>query len=356
MSRSQMRYHPRVGYVYMPGMKMRAPGANGGYLVRTNATGFRSDREFVRQREPGTFRALLFGDSQTAGDGVANAERYGDLLETAVPGLEIYNYALSGTGPDQQLLAYQEFADVEHDLLIVALYVENIRRVNRRLITSLEANGEQAFYPKPYYVLEQDELVLQNVPVPKKPFTEETLPEDQRPYVYSYCETNVFSRNEQPRWGKLLPHGPLRRTLKDLLIRFSGFQPLPDYDSPDNPDWLLLRRILETWYQASEKPVLLVTIPHYSYFVSRGDSGGYQARFRELSQSSGCYLYDPLPDLWKFNAEERRSFWCDSAGHLSAQGHQALAGLLTPVVAGIMQESRSRAAETVDTGIAIPAC
>lgn len=356
MSRSQMRYHPRVGYVYMPSMKMRAPGANGGYLIRTNAAGFRSDREFVQQREPGTFRALLFGDSQTAGDGVANAGRYSELLEKAIPGFEIYNYAISGTGPDQQLLAYEEYADVEHDLLVIALYVENIRRVNRRLITSLEANGEKAYYSKPYYLLEKNELVLHNVPVPKKPFTEQTLPEDQRPYVYSYCETNFFSHQEKPRWGKLLPHGPLRRALKDLLIRFSRFQPLPDYDSPTNPDWILLRRILETWQQASDKPVLLVTIPHHSYFVSVGDCGGYQARFRELSQSTGCYLYDPLPDLWKFDAEERRSFWCDSAGHLSAEGHQALASLLTPVIANIMQESPGYLTEARVSDIAIPAC
>ena len=50
MSRSQMKYHPRIGYTYMPSAKLRVAGVGGGYLVRTNAAGFRSDREFVRER------------------------------------------------------------------------------------------------------------------------------------------------------------------------------------------------------------------------------------------------------------------------------------------------------------------
>ncbi|MES2932839.1 MAG: hypothetical protein V4805_05060, partial [Pseudomonadota bacterium] len=108
-----MKYHARIGFTYMPSAKLRSPGASGGYLVRTNAAGFRSDHEFPVQRSRGTFRALLFGDSQTAGDGVINALRYGDLIEKAVPGLEICNFGISGTGTDQHFLTYQENAALE---------------------------------------------------------------------------------------------------------------------------------------------------------------------------------------------------------------------------------------------------
>ena len=91
MSQALMKYHPRIGYTYMPNAKLRIPWGNGGYLVRANAAGFRSEREFVQERKPGTYRALLFGDSQSAGDGVNNAQRYTDLLEKALPGFELYN-------------------------------------------------------------------------------------------------------------------------------------------------------------------------------------------------------------------------------------------------------------------------
>jgi len=70
-----MKYHPLVGHTYMPNVKMRVPGVSGGYLVRTNGAGFRADREFLQERKPGVFRALLFGDSQSAGDGTSNSLR-----------------------------------------------------------------------------------------------------------------------------------------------------------------------------------------------------------------------------------------------------------------------------------------
>ena len=89
MSKSPMKYHPRVGYTYMPGTELRLPGPGDGCLVRANQAGFRSDREFVSRREPGVFRAFLFGDSQSAADGVDNSQRYSDLLEKALPGLEV---------------------------------------------------------------------------------------------------------------------------------------------------------------------------------------------------------------------------------------------------------------------------
>ena len=331
-----MRYHPRIGYIYMPNVKMRAPGANGGYLVRTNSAGFRSDREFVPQRKPGTFRALLFGDSQTAGDGGANAARYGDLLEKAVPGLEVYNYGLSGTGTDQQFLAYEEFANVEHDLLVIGLYVENIRRVSRRLIKSREENGDEAYYAKPYYNVENDQLVLHNVPVPKRPWTEQTLPADQRPYVYNFGETGFSPRkNGAAGLRGVTALAPLRKAIKNLVIRLTKFQPLSDYDTPDNPEWLLLRRILETWLRASRTPVLLVPIPHHLYCVEASGSTGYHARFRELAKSTSCHLYDPLPDFWKFTTEERRLLW--TGGHLSPRGHEVMASLLAPVIERIMR-------------------
>jgi lysophospholipase L1-like esterase len=333
MSRAQMKYHPTIGYTYMPSAKLRVPGAQGGgYLVRTNAAGFRSDREFVEARTPGKVRALLFGDSQTAGDGGVNADRYGDRLERLVPGLEVYNYGLSGSGPDQHLLVYQQCAHVEHDLLVIALYVENIRRVTRSVVKSRDADGQEAYYPKPYYRVEGGELVLHNVPVPKQPWTEQTLPEELRSQVYSYLETNFFARKDRPALRKVASLVPLRNTIKQVAMRLSGFQPLPDYDDPTSPQWILLRRILEAWLAASKAPVLLVTIPHYAYFVSSSDPSGYQARFRELARDTGCQIYDPLAGLMALSAKERASLWSDASGHLSSQGHAVLARLLAPVL------------------------
>lgn len=332
MYRSQMKYHPRIGYTYMPNIKMRVPTVSGGYLVRTNTAGYRADREYTKQREPGKFRVLLFGDSQTAGDGVANNKRYSDLLENITPKMEIYNFGLSGTGPDQQFLAYQECSAIEHDLLIVCINVENIRRISRSIIKSLESDGTHSYYAKPYYQLNEDELILNNVPVPKKPWTEDTLSKEQRTQVYSYLETNLFMRAERPMLQNLLTKVPFSNSVKNLMLKCSHYQPLPEYETPDHPDWLLLRSLLQQWIANSHVPVLLVAIPHYIYLKYTGDPSGYQARFRELSEDTGCYFFDPLPEFLKLSDAIRLSLWNDASGHLSSTGHEYLAKLLDPLL------------------------
>jgi lysophospholipase L1-like esterase len=334
-----MRYHPRIGYTYMPSTKLRVKGASGGYLVRTNAAGFRSEREFVRERAPGAFRALLFGDSQTAGDGTANAKRYSDLLEKAVPGLEIYNYGLSGSGTDQQFLACHDFGAVEHDLIVIGLFVENIRRLKARVLRTRDFTGEEVYRAKPYYELGDDGLVLRNVPVPKQPWTAQTLPRELLPHVHTYGSEYSFFRDPAERHASLLrrlvPEGPLRKVAKAMLSRFRKYEPLPGYSSPRTPEWLLLREILATWIRESQAPVLLVLLPHETALLPKGnpqrsDPRHYQARFRELAKATGCQVYDPLPELLERSDEERSAL--SALGHLSVQGHEVLARLLTPVL------------------------
>ena len=333
-----MKYHPRAGYTYMPEARWRVPSPRGGYLVRANAAGFRSEHEFVPERQPGTFRVLLFGDSQTAGDGVGNAGRYSDLLEKAVPGLEVYNYAVGGQAPDQQLLLFQEQTEIERDLVVVGMYVENIRRITTRLVKQRDTNGEVVFRAKPYFELEDDELVLHNVPVPKEAWTEETLPEEFRPHVYAHGVGERLVDHLKGALQRAPLTAPLRRAVKSAAMRLKRLDPVPEYDSPKDPVWLLLRKILETFVHESRAPVLLILIPHYFFLSERSDPSAYQARYRELEEATGCHVFDPLPGLLALTAEERSALWSDEAGHLSARGHEILARMLVPWMHRLLRE------------------
>ncbi len=335
-----MKYHPRVGYTYMPNARFRAPEA-GGYLVRANSTGFRSEHEFVEDKPEGVSRILLFGDSQSAGHGIANPGRYGDLLEKAIPGLEIYNYALSGSGPDQQFLAYSEFAHVEHDILIISLYVETVRRISRGVVQSRERDGSVLYYAKPYYSLGDDGLTLHNTPVPKEAWTDETLPEAFRDQVYAYTETDMLAGHQRAaqRLKTFLPFAPLRRALRKFAVQATGYQPVPDYDSPASPSWCLLREILREWIAKSPTPVLLMTLPHYAYFLDGADPSGYQQRFAELTSEVACAHYDALGDILALPEPERTSIWSKDSGHLSRRGHEMLASWLEPHVVRMLPEA-----------------
>lgn len=313
MWQSLSKYHPRIGYTLMPSIKSRVPCETGGYLVRTNAAGFRSDHEFVAERTPGKRRAIVFGDSQTAGDGVSNGDRYTDVLEKRVPDLEVFNYGIPGTGTDQHYIAYLDCAKVDHDLLVIGMYVENIGRVAHRFRPFLDAAGKEVIYAKPYYSIEGGELVLHHVPVPKAKMTKAMISPEDAPHV---------------DWG--VPFAGLRNVVKklgmrDLMQKITKFQPVPDYDSPDNPRWILLRRILETWIRGSEAKVLLLLLPMWPFIEESSDPTSYQARFRELASDTGCALHDPLPDLWKYPADERRAFRFKVDSHLTPKGHEAIA-------------------------------
>jgi hypothetical protein len=250
MSRPLFEHHPVLGYRFVPGVKARVPHEGGGYLVRANAAGFRSEHEFTPARPPGAYRALLFGDSFTAGDGVSNRDRYGDLLERQVPGVQVLNFGLPGSGTDQQYLAWREMAaGIEHDLLVLAVQVENIRRVAARYRT-FEAEGREVVLAKPYFTLGGDgALSLHGVPVPREPLRMEDVPPEDLAHL--------------DRGGD---HALMRKVVnklgvKDVVQTLTRYQPLPAYDRADHPDWRLMRAILARWIAESSAPVLLMPVP-----------------------------------------------------------------------------------------------
>ena len=312
--RQLFQHHPTIGYHFIPGLKARGMHENGGYLVRVNGAGFRSNREFALAKQPGVKRALLFGDSFTAGNGVANDKRYGDVLEKLIPGLEVYNYGIPGTGTDQQYLAYRQFAqETEHDLLIIAVLVENIRRIRSRYRFFTDDTGTSRLYKKPFYELDGGQLLLRGVPVPSNPFEESEL---------SDVERRTIDR------GGPLPG--IRKTIesfgiKDMCQRLMRYQPVPEYNNPADPAWLLLRAILERWIREHPKPVLLVPIPLHLFVEETSDPAAYQRRFREVRETTGCLYHDPLPDLLKYPLTQRKAFRFVKDTHLSPAGHVALA-------------------------------
>ena len=82
---------------------------------------------------------------------------------------ESYNYGLSATGTDQQLLTFRKFSEnVEADLVILFITIHNIERIKVKYWESFErTTGKFVLVPKPYFTLsKQNELELSHVPVP----------------------------------------------------------------------------------------------------------------------------------------------------------------------------------------------
>ena len=276
---------------------------------------------------PGKFRILIFGDSFTAGDGVSNRARFSDVLETLVPDVEVYNFGLPGSGTDQQYLVWREIGrHYEHDLVILAIQVENIRRVVARYRVYRSQTGEARLLPKPYFVRESSgSLRLHGVPVPEDPIDPNRLPTSQRRYV---------DRGGSLFWLRRLVERLGGKT-KSFIQRVSRHNPLPAYRNARGHDWLLLKAILNQWISEISTPVLIMPIPLYQFVEELSDATHYQSRFAELHSPPRVIVHDPLPDLLTYSREARRAFRFERDVHPTVAGHRALAQSLASRIAAL---------------------
>ncbi|MGI3783236.1 MAG: SGNH/GDSL hydrolase family protein [Janthinobacterium lividum] len=317
MTRLLFEHHPRIGHRYVSELRARVRHESGGYLVATNRDGFRT-REFTARSTPGRQRVLLFGDSFTAGDGVSNGRRFGDLLERVLPDLEVLNFGLPATGTDQQYLSYLEYAaGLGHDLVVIAVLVENIRRVMAPY-RGFVHRGTVVCYAKPYFTADDGRLTLHNVPVRRDPLDSDEL-------------QAAIDRSQ----------------LAEVTQGFGYGRPVPEYDDPEGPAWQLLRLILTSWIRDEQQrrpghlsPVMVVPLPLFSHVEGDADPTSYQARFAELAASTGCHLHDPLPDLLHYPQDERRAFRFVKDIHPTPAGHHALAASMAPALERALASQR----------------
>ncbi|HVN40826.1 MAG TPA: SGNH/GDSL hydrolase family protein [Myxococcota bacterium] len=332
MTRLLYQYDSTVGYRFVPGLKARIEHESGGYLLRTNGAGFRCRHEFTAKKAPGVFRILLFGDSFTAGDGVSDCRRYGEQVEALLPGTEVFNFGLPGSGTDQQYLIWREYASqLEHDLVVIAVLVENIRRVVARYRLYGTTKGDDLMLAKPYFTLEADgELALHHVPVPRAPIGRGGLSER---------DSEAVDRGGRLEWLRrgINRFGP---TVKDTLQRVTRYQPLPGYDRADHPDWRLLEAILRTWIQAVPGPVLVCPIPTYQYIEDMASPKSYQARFRSLEDPDRVIVHDPLPDFLAHSRQARRGFRFERDVHMTPAAHRVLAESLAGAIEPLRRRMR----------------
>lgn len=326
MRRNLFEYHPVLGYSFIPGIKARVSHEGGGYLVKCNQAGFRCEHEVTKEKNKSTFRIILFGDSYTAGEGVSNKYRFGDILESNFPRMEVLNFGLPGSGTDQHYLAFREFAkDIEYDLLLICPLAENIRRnLSRyRLSKSIEKGGIVA-RPKPYFVLKNNKLVLHNSPVPKEVLGKEDM--QKHPELKKYVDAGGRSQHAEKFLNKYVP------ILTDSIQKITRYQPNPEYNKPNSPAWLLMKAILAKWAKESRADVLICPIPVYQYIEKLSSSESFRKRFSELGGELGVEVADILPRFWKETKQRRRKCRFKEDQHPTPLGHKIIAEGMAPYI------------------------
>jgi len=126
--------------------------------VTSNAEGFRGHRDLAATG--GGTRIVVLGDSMVFGPGVAEAERFTERVEAAVPGWRVDNMGMIGFGTDLMLRALEAVGlDPPPAAVVLAVFTDDLRRV----VPWYQGAG----FPLPRFVLEDGRLVSVPYPAPR---------------------------------------------------------------------------------------------------------------------------------------------------------------------------------------------
>jgi hypothetical protein len=315
-------HDPLIGYRYAPNLDLMLPRPGGGtYHFKTSTQGIRSSREYAFKRRSATRRIILCGDSMSGGQFVSNEQRMSEQLERRVPGLEVINLSLEGSGTDQQLLLYEALGMLyEHDLVILMPFLSNLRR---NMVAAREAfdakTGAKVLRGKPRFELVGGRLELRNVPVP----TDYVVPDSgSRPVVTDTADD--FVSRQKARLSAL----PGVSLIKQVVYPFVRWEPFSEFRNPNSPEWQLMEAIVRRFKQnAGDRPLVIVPT-FYDSYVRYRMSRSYWKRFRSLEQMTGVYVIDLLPHFRKLGAEAITCFQSPHDMHFSSYGHLIVADAL----------------------------
>lgn len=282
-----------------------------GVYVRTNSQAFRNNKEFSFDIESGMVRILCLGDSFTFGYGVDNDNNWCNLLTAVDDRLETVNMGQNGYGIDQIYLLYKrEASKLKHNVVLFSFITDDFARMRQQRFLGNE---------KPLVGFKANELVLNNVPVPKSSFFKKFFWHNR--ILISKLNSlklyrSLFSKNNPDK--KLRVERGGKENSLDIIV-FNIIQEL--------------KRIAES----NNSRLVLVHLPKKSEYVTHGSR---PVRWRSLisnyARETDIPYIDLLEDFRKMSfAEVEESFitetefeYSGTAGHYSVKGNRYVADLL----------------------------
>ncbi|MFT5734565.1 MAG: carbamoyltransferase [Planctomycetota bacterium] len=327
-----MKHCSMFGHGFVPNTDIRVVHEGGGYHLQTNSQGYRCierDQEANSASAPidgratttRPLRVAVFGDSFTAGDGVDNAQRWTDRLQSAWE-VDLHNFAVSGTGPDQNLLLAESLDLDSFDLIVWAMATHTIGRIQMSDRLTLNRRGKVRRVARPHFVLKNGDLEL--VPMP-----------EEEPSAMG-GQDDPASSNPDSRWKTsfIAPARSLGRNAIDAFRRTVRPRSDHDYTTPSSEGWQLFSAIAERMiHAAGSTPLVIIPLPTRAHL--RGELGAvYRERFhdlhRGLAQRNGrgrnaVHVVDILKPVLEASRRTEAKLAFDFDGHYTPEGHLALA-------------------------------
>ncbi|MGB5982351.1 MAG: carbamoyltransferase N-terminal domain-containing protein [Nonlabens sp.] len=319
--RQTIQYDKKLGHKYVPNQTACLKYGKGTYLVETDENGFRNS---LNKNKGGKLKIICIGDSYVAGDGVSNKYRFTDLLEKEYD-CEVLNLGVSGYGIDQQLLVYEEYSkNFEHDLLLFCPFLGDVQR---NLLSAREGKdrktGGSILIPKPYFSLEDGNLELKNVPVPReKEVIDRSATENELPLK---SIRGKLSKNDTLK-AVVKKSRDLKKNYKAFLRRnIHDTTSYPSTDNIDSPAWKITIPIIERLKKsAGNRPVIILPLPQRKMIDFNENTNHYISIFKKFEDDSTTVI-DINPIFKKHNVPADETVFLNICWHLSHSGHKLTA-------------------------------
>ena len=124
--------------------------------VRHNSRGFRDEEHLPGEKA----RIMVLGDSFVWGYDVEEEDRFTEILDSTLEGMDVFNLGVSGYGTDQEwILLQKHYEYYQPDIVFLMFCTDNDRLDNRM-------NLRYNYFYKPYVTEEAGSLKVKGVPVP----------------------------------------------------------------------------------------------------------------------------------------------------------------------------------------------
>lgn len=302
-------YDPLLGWVMKPGLKLHSKHPHNSHT--TGELGIRLNSPNASPQSPRK-AILAVGDSFTAGSEVGDIETWPAHLERAL-GEPVLNGAAGGWATDQIVLRTEDLMTKLLPRTIIVSFLENdIPRAEY----SVYGGG-----PKPYFVIDKDELILKNVPVPRAiEGATNDIGLTRAILGYSYLVDWTMSRLGREEWFRVNPYV---KVLTD----------------PNEVSCLLIKRLKqETDAQGAR---LIFLMQWGGNAIAEWSARPFHAtRVIGCARDAGIQVVDPWQELKAVFAQGQEKLktlyimhQSDTLyGHMSSAGNQLIAELLAAAV------------------------
>jgi hypothetical protein len=294
------RHDALLGWVNVPNTFL--PDVYGpGLYVRINAQGFRANDDVPAHVPDGWTRAICSGDSFTFGYGVDNEHTWCRMLQMDERRFTTVNMGLGGYGADQSFLGYQRDAEqLGHQVHLFAFITLDIQRM---------AASSFMGYPKPTLALENGNLVVRGVPVPRRPF--------YAPWV--------------ARFGPALRELRMTHLAGRVAYRL-GLGPGVAPEIPDDDIWAIASAMFERLgdlNKARGSTLVLVYLPTQKDYANTSVDA-WRGRVKDLGTRTGIAVVDLVDEFRKLPPSKMTEMFIESSrlDYAKAAGHYTVAGNL----------------------------